>query len=394
MLSRNYAANKSLIAKIISPIINLPDPTSYYKSLENCKEIIAFLKRMEDNELDEHLQETHLANFETRAFYSVRRQTYCSELAKFTAGNLPLLEVEENEEIPEPRGASTPRHESDVSIRIIRKKNAEVEKLNKSAIDILNLQDRMKRNLSKLAIGKKLKFFKDYIRDTELFFLNEMICSLELTNSNNGKKDNGNKNGRSLTVNKTDFTKDKNTQGSKQSGGKKRSYAEKVNDPDQQKLCLTGCGAKHYKGSARFCKIFFDLPTEERIETAKKKKLCGKCLCGCFKYGHKGPSDSPLDITCKKCGSKNHNTLLCRKTPELQAFVTEAKENKEDEEENLDTYYSQLGLDDEPEQEQSVNFIQDEDDPEIMEEVREINEVNNHNNETTEHEYTEEEVST
>ena len=62
-----------------------------------------------------------------------------------------------------------------MSIRIIRKKNAEVEKLNSSAIDILNLQDKMKRNLSKLAIGKKLKFFKDYIKDTELFFLNEMI---------------------------------------------------------------------------------------------------------------------------------------------------------------------------------------------------------------------------
>ena len=50
VLSRNYAANKSLISKIISPIINLPDPTSYNKSMENCKEILAFLKRMKDND--------------------------------------------------------------------------------------------------------------------------------------------------------------------------------------------------------------------------------------------------------------------------------------------------------------------------------------------------------
>ena len=109
VLSRNYAANKSLIAKIIAPIINLPDPSSYHKSLDNCKEIIAFLKRMEDNELDEHLQETHLANFESRAFYSVRRQTYCSELAKFTAGILPVSENEEIEDIYDPRGGINPK---------------------------------------------------------------------------------------------------------------------------------------------------------------------------------------------------------------------------------------------------------------------------------------------
>ena len=284
VLSRNYAANKSLIAKIISPIINLPDPTSYYKSLENCKEILAFLKRMKDNELDEHLQENHLANFESRAFYSVRRQTYCSELAKFTAGILPLCEVDEG--IPEPRGSSTPRPDSEVSIRIIRKRNAEVEKLNSSAVDILNLQDRMKRNLSKLAIGKKLNFFKSYVRDTELFFLSEMISSLELNNSNNQKKDNGtpNKNGRQINVNKTEVNKDKTSHGSNQNNGKKRSYIDRINDPEQQKLCPTGCGVKHYKGSARFCKSFYDLPLEERCETAKKKKLCGKYLCGCFKY--------------------------------------------------------------------------------------------------------------
>ena len=392
VLSRNYAANKSLIAKIISPIINLPDPTSYYKSLENCKEILAFLKRMKDNELDEHLQENHLANFESRAFYSVRRQTYCSELAKFTAGILPLSEVDEG--IPEPRGSSTPRPDSEVSIRIIRKRNAEVEKLNSSAVDILNLQDRMKRNLSKLAIGKKLNFFKSYVRDTELFFLSEMISSLELNNSNNQKKDNGtpNKNGRQINVNKTEVNKDKTSHGSNQNNGKKRSYIDRINDPEQQKLCPTGCGVKHYKGSARFCKSFYDLPLEERCETAKKKKLCGKCLCGCFKYGHKGPSECTLEITCKKCGSKNHNTLLCRKTPELQAFATETSETKT-EEENLDAYYAELGMEKDPEEEQSINFIQDDDDLNEIIEVEENENIENHYTETTELEAIEEEIS-
>ena len=122
VLSRNYAANKSLISKIISPIINLPDPTSYNKSMDNCKEIIAFFKSMKDNELDEHLQETHLAKFESRAFYSVRKQTYYSELAKFTAGNLQACESDENEGILEPIGTSTPRPDTEVSIRIIKKK--------------------------------------------------------------------------------------------------------------------------------------------------------------------------------------------------------------------------------------------------------------------------------
>ena len=371
VISRNYAANKSLISKIISPIINLPDPSSYNKSLENCKEILAFLKRMKENDLEEHLQEQHLANFESRAFYSVRRQMYCSELAKYTAGMLPDDLDEDAEIIAEPRGTSTPRLDCEVSVRITRKKNDGGEKHNSSALDILNLQDRMKRNLSKLAIGKKLKFFKDYLRGTELYFLNEMICSLELVNNGNSKKEYS-RNGKSQTVNKTDVTEDKNGRPSRSKGGK-RSFQERINDPNMQKSCPTGCGSKHYNGSARFCKAFYELPLEERIETSKKKKLCGKCLCGCFKGGHKGPAECTMVIVCRKCGSNNHNTLLCRKSPELQAFSTEADEDENDATIDLDAYYSQLGLD-EPEI-HSVNHIQEGDNLEGIIDVNDKNET-------------------
>ena len=49
-----------------------------------------------------------------------------------------------------------------------------------------------------------------------------------------------------------------------------------------------------------------------------------------------------MKITCKKCGSTLHNTLMCRKTPDFQAFSTETQECEE--EENMDVYYAQLGL--------------------------------------------------
>ena len=266
-----------------------------------------------------------------------------------------------------------------------------MEKLNTSAVDILNLQDRMKRNLSKLAIGKKLKFFKDYIKDTELYFLNEMICSLELSGSNNPKKENNgfNKNGKAMTVGKTDFSSGKGGE----NGNKKRSYAERINDPEKQKPCPTGCGSKHYNGSAKFCKAFYELPTDERCDTAKKKKLCGKCLCGCFKNGHKGPTECNMQITCRSCGSKNHNTLLCRKTPDLQAFSTAVNESEVNEEENLDIYYAQLGLDDEPNVAQNINFIQNSDDLEEIIEGNEETDVSNHYVEASELELFEEECS-
>ena len=139
---------------------------------------------------------------------------------------------------------------------------------------------------------------KAYIQseiETELFFFNEMICSLELTGSNISKKDNLKKN---LTVNKTEISNEKRIS----SANKNKKGAERINDPERQKPCPTGCGA-------RFCKLFYELPADERFEVSKKKKLCGKCLCGCYKYGHKGPSDCTMNITCKKGGSPLHNTL-------------------------------------------------------------------------------------
>ena len=137
----------------------------------------------------------------------------------------------------------------------------------------------------------------------------------------------------------------------------------------------------------------FELPVEERCDTAKKKKLCGKCLCGCFKHGHKGPTECKMGITCKSCGSKNHNTLLCRTTPDLQAFATEVDESEVNKDENLDVYYSQLGLEDGPPEVQTINFIGNTDDLEgIIKEMSETD-VSNHYVEASEPELIEEELS-
>ena len=85
----------------------------------------------------------------------------------------------------------------------------------------------MKRNLSKLTISKKLNFFKDYVKETELFFLNEMIFSLELTGSNTSKKDNPKKN---VTINTTQINNEKQFN----NGNKSKKLVEKINDPKRE----------------------------------------------------------------------------------------------------------------------------------------------------------------
>ena len=116
-------------------------------------------------------------------------------------------------------------------------------------------------------------------------------------------------------------------------------------------------------------------------------------MCGCFKHGHKGPTECKRGITCKSCGSKNHNTLLCRTTPDLQAFATEVDESEVNKDENLDVYYSQLGLEDEPTEVQTINFIGNTDDLEgIINEMSETD-VSNHYVEASEPELIEEELS-
>ena len=199
VLTRNYAANKSLIAKIIQPISTLPDPVNYSKSLENCKAIIAFMRRMEEHELTDHLQEVHIANFESRAFHGGRKLTYCAELAKYTATASEEEEVAEGRISP-PIGSSTPTTDRSASMGIVRKKKAGC-KLNSSVVGVVNLKDKMKSSLSKLAIGKKLVYFSNYIKNTEILFLNEIIASLELTKSSGGPFQ---RNSRGLNIYKTE----------------------------------------------------------------------------------------------------------------------------------------------------------------------------------------------
>ena len=363
VLTRNYAANKSLITKIILPITTLPDPISYSKSQDNCKAILAFMKRMEEHDLLEHLMETHIANFEYRAFHGNRKQQYLARLAEYTATNITTPD-DANIEEAEPVAASTPALNRRTSVGIARKKKEDNEKLNASAMDVINLKDKMKTSLSKLAVGKKLNFFVDYIKKTELTFLSEMIANIELTRglAPNQPKLPYVKNGKSFVVNKTDIgaeTSKQSNNGSAKNNSKEK-FEKRINNPELQRICPVGCGQKHYMGSARFCQAFNSLPLEQMRETAKKKRLCGICLQGCGKYGHLGPKECKTSIVCTKCGAKNqHNSLLCNKVPHLQSFNTGVQEEEEnDYTEEIEAYYTELGLQT-IQEEECVNFIQE-----------------------------------
>ena len=91
-----------------------------------------------------------------------------------------------------------------------------------------------------------------------------------------------------------------------------------------------------------------------------KKRLCEICLQGCGKYGHLGPKECKTSIVCTKCGAKNqHNSLLCNKVPHLQSFNTGVQEEEEnDYTEEIEAYYTELGLQT-IQEEECVNFIQE-----------------------------------
>ena len=396
VLTRNYAANKSLITKIILPITTLPDPTSFSKSQDNCKSILAFMKRMEEHDLLEHLMETHIANFEFRAFHGNRKQQYLARLAEYTASH-----VTPSEDVcigaDDPIVASTPVVDRRTSVGIVRKKKPESEKLNTSAMDVLNLKDKMKSSLSKLAVGKKLTFFIDYIKKTELLFLSEMIANIELTRGMNPiqPKQQYVKNGKGFTVNKTEMEQNKpklagnGNFGNKVKNSSKEKFEKRLNNPEFQKTCPVGCGQKHYYGSARFCEAFVKLPPDQMRETAKKKRLCGICLQGCGKNGHLGPKECKTNIVCSKCGAKNqHNSLLCNKVPHLQSFNTNMEDEEKDYSEDIEAYYSQLDLET-VEEEESVNYVQEDD--EIEDADVNYTQREEENSEITE-EYLEEEI--
>ena len=110
-------------------------------------------------------------------------------------------------------------------------------------MDVLNLKDKMKSSLSKLAVGKKLTFFIDYIKKTELLFLSEMIANIELTRGMNPiqPKQQYVKNGKGFTVNKTEMEQNKpklagnGNFGNKVKNSSKEKFEKRLNNPEFQK---------------------------------------------------------------------------------------------------------------------------------------------------------------
>ena len=117
-------------------------------------------------------------------------------------------------------------------------------------------------------------------------------------------------------------------QGAKKGSSGSDSYTTTTGDGNSNTCLMESCGKVHRSAKTKrpsqclaFCPIFKKLTVNQRFSTAKKLKLCLRCL----QPNHLLKDCRMTQLKCRTCSSESHATLLCRSAETADQGTGKAK---------------------------------------------------------------------